>query len=85
VSNCRNCRFIEAEGRQNRYVPTTPELAAELQHYPAVIGEERMFPPNRGTKSERLRVEETLEIVLERWRAFKTSVFTTCGIHLLCS
>ena len=50
---------------KNRYVPMTPELAAELQRYPAVIGEERIFPPKRGATGERQRVEGSFETILE--------------------
>ena len=53
------------KGGKNRYVPMTPELAAELQRYPAVIGEERIFPPKRGATGERQRVEGSFETVLE--------------------
>jgi integrase len=53
------------KGGKNRYVPMTPELEAELQHYPAVIGEERIFPPKRGATGERQRVEGSFETILE--------------------
>ena len=43
-----------------RYVPMPPELAAELRRYPAVLGEDRIFPPKQGTKGERQRVEGAL-------------------------
>lgn len=42
----------------------TPELAAELQQYPAVIGEDRIFPPKRGATGDRQRVEGSFETVL---------------------
>jgi integrase len=48
-----------------RYVPMPPELAAEIQHFPAVIGEDRIFPPKRGAKGERQRVEGSFETVLD--------------------
>ena len=44
-----------------RYVPMPLELAAELRRYPAVLGEDRIFPPKRGTKGERQRVEGSFE------------------------
>ena len=53
------------KGGKIRYVPMTPELAAELQTYPAVIGEDRIFPPKRGAKGERQRVERSFETMLE--------------------
>jgi integrase len=49
-----------------RYVPMPPELAAELRRYPMVFGEDRIFPPKRGAKGERQRVEGSFETVLER-------------------
>jgi integrase len=48
-----------------RYVPLTPQLAAELRRYPTVIGEERIFPPKRGAKGERQRVEKSFDTILE--------------------
>ena len=36
------------KGGKMRYVPMLPELARELRRFPAVIGEDRIFPPNRG-------------------------------------
>lgn len=42
----------------------TPELAAELRKYPVTIGEEKLFPPKRGAKGERLRVESSFETIL---------------------
>jgi integrase len=36
------------KGVKIRYVPMTPELAAELRKYPAVIEEEHLFPPQAG-------------------------------------
>ena len=53
------------KGGKNRYVPLTAELASELERYPAVIGEERIFPPKRGAKGERRRVEGSFETILE--------------------
>jgi integrase len=48
-----------------RYVPMTPELAFELRKYPVAIGEEYLFPPKRGSKGERQRVEGSFETILE--------------------
>jgi integrase len=48
-----------------RYVPLTPELVVELRKYPTVIGEERIFPPKRGAKGERQRVEKSFDTILE--------------------
>jgi integrase len=53
------------KGGKIRYVPMPPELAAELRRYPAVLGEDRVFPPKRGAKGERQRVEGSFETVLE--------------------
>jgi integrase len=54
------------KGGKMRYVPLCPELAGELRHYPAVIGEDRIFPPEPGAKSGRQRVEGSFEDLLER-------------------
>lgn len=48
-----------------RYVPLIPELAGELRRYPVVIGEDRLFPPKRGAKGERQRVEGSFETLLQ--------------------
>jgi integrase len=53
------------KGGKIRYVPMTPELAIELRKYPAVIGEEQLFPAKRGAKGERKRVEGSFETILE--------------------
>jgi integrase len=53
------------KGGKIRYVPLTRELASELRKYPAVIGEDHLFPPKRGAKGERRRVEGSFETLLE--------------------
>jgi len=53
------------KGGKVRYVPMTPELAAELRKYPVTIGEEPLFPPKREAKGERLRVESSFETILK--------------------
>jgi integrase len=53
------------KGGKIRYVPLTAELGAEIQRYPAVIGEDRIFPPKRRTKGKRQRVEGSFETVLQ--------------------
>ncbi|HEY7336487.1 MAG TPA: site-specific integrase [Bryobacteraceae bacterium] len=53
------------KGGRIRYVPMIPELAAELRKYPAVIGEEHLFPPKRSAKGERQRVESSFETLLQ--------------------
>jgi integrase len=52
------------KGGKIRYVPLTPELAAELRKYPTTLGEEQLFPPKRGAKGERQRVEGSFETIL---------------------
>jgi integrase len=54
------------KGGKMRYVPMLPELASELRHYPAVMGEDRIFPPKPGATSGRQRVEGSFEDLLER-------------------
>jgi integrase len=52
------------KGGKMRYVPMPSELAAEIRRFPAVIGEERLFPPKRGATGERQRVEGSFETIL---------------------
>ena len=40
-------------------------MAAEIRRFPAVIGEDRVFPPKRGAAGERQRVEGSFETILE--------------------
>ena len=56
------------KGGKMRYVPMPAELAAELRRFPAVIGEDRIFPPKAGATSGRQRVEGSFEDLLERAR-----------------
>ena len=53
------------KGGKVRYVPMPPELAAEFRKYPAIFGEERIFPPEPGAKRERQRVDKSFETILE--------------------
>jgi integrase len=48
-----------------RYVPMPAELAAEIKRFPVEMGEDRIFPPKRGAKGERQRVEGSFETILE--------------------
>jgi integrase len=54
------------KGGKMRYVPMPAELAGELRRFPAVIGEDRIFPPKAGATSGRQRVEGSFEDLLER-------------------
>jgi integrase len=54
------------KGGKMRYVPMPNELASELRLYPAVIGDDRIFPPKPGATSGRQRVEKSFEQVLKR-------------------
>jgi integrase len=50
-----------------RYVPMPSELATEVRRYPAVIDEDRIFPPIRGEgKSGRQRLEGSFDDLLVR-------------------
>jgi len=49
-----------------RYVPLSSELAAEIRRYPAVIGQDRIFPPKGGPASRRQRLEGSFEDLLKR-------------------
>ncbi len=53
------------KGGRFRYVPLTPELASEFRSFPIVLGEGRVFPPKRGAKGERRRVEGSFETLLD--------------------
>ena len=52
------------KGGKLRYVPMPMELSTEIKRFPAVLGEDRMFPPKRGAKGERQRVEGSFETIL---------------------
>jgi integrase len=49
-----------------RYVPMPSELAEEIRRSPAVIGQDRIFPPKGGPMSRRQRLEGSFEDLLER-------------------
>ncbi len=53
------------KGGKVRYVPLVPELAAELRRWPATLGEDRLFPPQRGAKGERQRVDRAFKTILK--------------------
>jgi integrase len=53
------------KGGKMRYVPMPPELAAEFKRYPAVFGEDRIFPPEPGAKRGRQRVDKSFDTILE--------------------
>ncbi|MEO5923703.1 MAG: site-specific integrase [Bryobacteraceae bacterium] len=54
------------KGGEFRYVPMPPELAAEFRKYPAVLSEERIFPPEPGAKRERQRMDRSYETILKQ-------------------
>jgi len=54
------------KGGKVRYVPMPPELAAEFRRYPAIFGEERIFPSEPGAKRDRQRVDRSFETILEQ-------------------
>jgi integrase len=53
------------KGGKVRYVPMPLELAAEFRKFPAIFGEERIFPPVPGAKRERQRVDRSFDTILE--------------------
>ena len=53
------------KGGKMRYVPMPQELSAEFRRFPAILGEERIFPPEPGAKRERQRVDKSFETILE--------------------
>jgi integrase len=56
------------KGGKMRYVPMATELADELRRFPAILGQDRIFPPEPGAKRERQRVDRSFETVLEKAR-----------------
>jgi integrase len=54
------------KGGKMRYVPMPPELASEFRRFPAVIGEDRIFPPRRRGVSGRQRLDRSFEDLLKR-------------------
>ncbi|SPF46563.1 hypothetical protein SBA4_3550026 [Candidatus Sulfopaludibacter sp. SbA4] len=63
-----------------RYVPMPPELAAEFKRYPAVLGEDRILPPEPGAKRERQTVDKSFDPSWT-WRGSRTSVSTISAIR----
>src|SRR3974390_2680136 len=53
------------KGGKMRYVPMPPELAAEFRSYPAVLGEDRIFPPEQGAEGERQRGDKSFATILK--------------------
>lgn len=49
-----------------RHVPMPPELAEEIRRYPAVLGEDRILPPEPGATSGRQRADKSFADLLER-------------------
>lgn len=49
-----------------RHVPMPPELAEEIRRYPAVLGEDRILPPEPGATSGRQRADKSFHELLER-------------------
>lgn len=59
------------KGGKMRYVPLLPEVAGELKHYPAVISDDRIFPPRKGAEGKRRRLEGSFEDLLKRAKISK--------------
>jgi integrase len=53
------------KGGKMRYVPMPPELAAEFRSYPAVLGEDQIFPKEPGAKKDRQRVDKSFATILD--------------------
>ena len=53
------------KGGRCRYVPLTPELAAEFRRFPVVLGEDWVLPPKRAAKGDRRRVEGSFRTLLD--------------------
>src|ERR1700689_2719621 len=48
-----------------RYVPMASEVPEDIGRFPAVFGQDPIFPPEPGPKRERRRVDRSFETVLE--------------------
>ena len=68
------------KGGKVRYVPMPKELSAEFRRYPAILGEERIFPPETGGKRERQRGIRVLK-PSRIWRGSQIFGFTISGIR----
>jgi integrase len=53
------------KGGRFRYVPLTPELAAEYRRSPKGLGAEQIFPAKQGAKGDRQRVEGSFRTLLD--------------------
>ncbi len=53
------------KGGKMRYVPMSPELAAEFKRFPAILSQDRIFPPVPGARRERQRVDKSFETILK--------------------
>jgi integrase len=49
-----------------RLVPMPPEFAEEIRRYPAVMGEDRILPPEPGATTGRQRADKSFHELLER-------------------
>jgi len=54
------------KGGKMRYVPMLPEIASELQCYPADISDDRLFPSRKRALGVRRRLEGSFEGLLKR-------------------
>jgi integrase len=54
------------KGGKMRYVPMLPEVASELERYPVMISDDRVFPPRKGARGVRRRLEGSFEDLLKR-------------------
>jgi integrase len=54
------------KGGKMRYVPLLPEVAVELRRYPVMISDDRVFPPRKGARGARRRLEGSFEDLLTR-------------------
>jgi integrase len=53
------------KGGKMRHVPMASELAEELRRFPAILGQDRIFPPEPHAKRERQRVDKSFDTALE--------------------
>lgn len=70
ISYCEEVIVVRARLKRGkvRYVPLSPEFAQEFRRYPAIVGEDRIFPPKLKAKGERQRVERSFRTILRMAR-----------------
>jgi integrase len=58
-------KVVEVYDYVDSSIPMLARMVAEFRRFPAVLGEDRIFPPKQGAKGQRQRVEGSFETILE--------------------